>query len=307
MALFAPQEPGPIRLVRTFELRFGGTESNLAVALARLGFAVGWQGRVGDDELGRLIVQTLRGEGVDVSRVRVDPEAPTGLYVKEFSPLGQSRVYYYRRGSAASRMTPADLDPEYFRSARWLHLTGITPALSATCRATVEAALGLGRELGLTISFDPNLRRKLWSLEEARATLLPLMAQADLVLAGDEELQALLDRPSPEAAVQAALDRGLRVPVLKLGAEGVLLVGADGATRRLPPLPVRQVVDPIGAGDGFDAGFIAGRLWGWDDERSAQLGQLVAAHALGVRGDWEGYPSRAEVEALLSGAGVTAR
>ena len=305
LALFAPLSADPLRYVRQFELRWGGTECNVAIALTRLGISCGWQSLLGDDELGRLILQGARGEGVDVSRVRLVPGLPTGLYLKQFV-AGQTQVFYYRAGSAASTLGPDDLDPDYFRSARWVHLTGITPALSDSCRAAVDRAFDLAEQLGLPVSFDPNLRLKLWSVEQARQVLTPYMRRCDVLLAGEEELLPLLDAPDRAAAVETVLGWGKPLLALKLGAEGALVASRDERLL-LPGLPVSQIVDPVGAGDGFDAGFIAGQLMGWDLARSAELGNIVGASAVGVKGDFEAYPTLAEAEAVLAGRRIVAR
>jgi 2-dehydro-3-deoxygluconokinase len=300
MALFAPRETGPLRYVAEYRLKLGGTESNVAVALARLGIDVGWFSRLGDDELGRFIVHNVRGEGVDTSRVIVDPAAPTGLYLKEISAVGGTTVYYYRRGSAASQMTPADLDEAYVTGARWLHVTGITPALSDTCRDAVDQAIELARAHGLEVSFDPNMRLKLWTVEQARATMFPLIQRSTILLGGMEELSLLLQVDTPDAAADWALAQGLTLAVVKLGADGALVATPD-ERRTIPPFTIPRVVDTVGAGDGFDAGFIAGRLLGKDPWQAAELGNVVGAHALMVEGDYEGYPTMAEAEAFIAG------
>ena len=300
MALFAPREAGPLRYVTDFQLKFGGAETNFAAALVRLGLSAGWISRLGDDALGRLIAHHLRGEGLDLSRLIVDPEAPTGLYVKELSAVGESTVYYYRRGSAASRLSPDDLDAGYIREARWLHVTGITPALSESCRATVEHAIELARSAGVSVSFDPNLRLKLWTVERAREVLLPIMERCTVLLGGAEELARLLRVERPAEAADWALERGLELVAVKLGREGALVATA-GERRIVPAYVVPAVVDAIGAGDGFDAGLVAGRLKGWDVWRSAELANAVGAHALMVQGDYEGYPTLEEAEAFMAG------
>jgi 2-dehydro-3-deoxygluconokinase len=306
MALFAPRETGPLRYVAEYRLKMGGTESNVAIALARLGIEVGWFSRVGDDELGRFIVHNVRGEGVDTSRVIVDPAAPTGLYLKEISAVGETIVYYYRRGSAASRLRPDDLDAEYLTAARWLHVTGITPALSETCRETVEHAIELARASGLEVSFDPNMRLKLWTVEQARATMFPLIRRSTILLGGMEELSLLLQVETPDVAADWALAQGLSIAVIKLGADGAL-VATPTERRTIPPFTIPRVVDTVGAGDGFDAGFMAGRLLGRDPWQSAELGNVVGAHALMVEGDYEGYPTMAEAEAFMAGRARVAR
>jgi 2-dehydro-3-deoxygluconokinase len=305
LAMFVPLTAEPLRYARQFELRWGGAECNFAIALSRLGVASGWFSLLGDDELGRLIYNGARGEGVDVSRARLVASAPTGLYLKQFVG-GSTHVYYYRRGSAASMLGPDDVDEAYLREARWLHLSGITPALSDSCCAAVERALEIARRHGLTVSFDPNLRLKLWSLEQARAVLVPLMQRCDVLLAGEEELLPLLDVPTREAAVDAVLGWNGPLMAFKLGADGALIAAGNTAVS-VPAMSCPAIVDPIGAGDGFDAGVVAGQLKGWDLVESARLGNVVGASALGVRGDFEGYPSLAEAETILRGQRPVAR
>src|SRR5438552_3604184 len=152
MVLFAAVEQGPLRFATTYTRHPAGTETNFAIGLARLGHEVGWFSRVGDDEFGQYIVNFVRGEGVDTSRVVADPEAPTGVLFKEKRELGPRKIVYYRRGSAASRLSTADLDADYIASARYLHLTGITPALSPSAREAVFAAARLARERGVKVS-----------------------------------------------------------------------------------------------------------------------------------------------------------
>ncbi len=300
MALFAPREAGPLRYVSEFRLKLGGAESNFATALVRLGVSAGWISRLGTDGLGHFIAHHLRGEGVDLSQVVFDPEAPTGLYVKELSAAGESSAYYYRRGSAASRLRPDDVDASYLRGARWLHLTGITPALSDSCRATVEHAVEVARSAGLSVSFDPNLRLKLWSVERARELLVPIMKRCTVLLGGAEELGRLLQVEGPNDSVDWALRHDIPLVAVKLGGKGAL-VATEYERRTVPAFEVPTVLDAIGAGDGFDAGFVAGQLGGWDPWRSAELGNCVGAHSLMVHGDYEGYPSLAEAEAFMVG------
>jgi 2-dehydro-3-deoxygluconokinase len=306
MALFSPRETGPLRYVADFRLKLGGTESNFAIALARLGINVGWFSRLGDDELGRFIAHNIRGEGVDVSRVVIDPEAPTGLYVKEISAVGDTTVYYYRRGSAASRMAPDDLDEVYLTRASWLHVTGITPALSDTCHETVRQAVELARANGLQVSFDPNMRLKLWTVERAREVMFPILRRCTVLLGGMEELSLLLQVDTADAAADWALDQGVEIAAIKLGADGALIATAS-ERRTVPPFTIPRVVDTVGAGDGFDAGFVAGRLLGRDPWQAAELGNVIGAHALMVEGDYEGYPTMHEAEAFLAGRAKVAR
>ncbi len=295
MILFSPETDGPLRYVDRFQRRAAGAESNVAIGIARLGHTAGWISRLGDDEFGHYIRTSLRGEGVDVSRVRMDPNHPTGVMFRERGLMGRVEVIYYRRGSAASHLSPEDLDPAYFRGARLLHLTGITPALSASCRATVYRSIELGREAGMTISFDPNLRLKLWPLDEARRVLRDLAGQADIVLVGLEEGETIFQCEGERALAEAILAGGAKVVVVKLGAQGAYL-RTEQEEARVPAYPVSHVVDPVGAGDGFDAGVLAGWLKGWEWPDCLRLGALVGALAVTVPGDVEGYPDMAQVQ-----------
>lgn len=299
MILLRPAAPGPLRSAELFARSFGGAEANMAIGLSRLGCKVGWVSRLGDDEFGRYIRNTIRGEGVDVAAVKLDPEAPTALFFKEPRPGRESRVFYYRKGSAASRMAPGDLPPDYLRGARYLHLSGITPALSDSCRALCYQAVAAARAAGVAVCFDPNLRRKLWPEAEARRVLLELAAQADVFLPGVEEAEFLWGAGTPEELAARALVHGARLVVMKLGAAGCLVAAGD-RMERVPGFPV-HVVDPVGAGDAFAAGFLAGLLRGLPPERAARLANACGALACTNFGDWEAAPEWADVEALLGG------
>jgi 2-dehydro-3-deoxygluconokinase len=295
--LLAAVEAGPLRFATTFTKHPAGTETNFAVGLARLGHQVGWFSRVGEDEFGQFIVNFVRGEGVDTSRVIVDPEAPTGILFKEKRELGPRKIQYYRRGSAASRLSPADLDLEYLADTRYLHITGITPALSETACATVFEAARHARSRGVKVSFDPNLRLRLWTRDQARETMRALLPLCDVVLPGLDEAELLVGESDPERAAEALRALGPALAVVKLGPNGALAVGPEGRVRA-PGLKLERIVDPVGAGDGFAAGFIAGQLRGLDLAHSLAIANSVGAFATTVVGDVEGLPTWREVQDL---------
>ena len=149
MVLFTPMGDGPLRYVHHFEKGSAGPQSNVCIGLTRLGHSAGWISRLGDDEFGRYVLSAVRSEGVDVSQVHFDPEHPTAVYFKERRALGSAQVYYYRAGSAASHMTPDDIDPDYIQNAKFLLGSGITPALSATCRDALWRAVEIAKEAGV--------------------------------------------------------------------------------------------------------------------------------------------------------------
>ncbi len=289
MAVLYPPDPVSLDEARTLLLDIGGAEANLAIALCRLGHSVRFISRVGDDPFGRRMRRLLSDEGVDTSSLRTDPDAPTGVFFREWLADGARRVYYYRRNSAASRIGPDDLTLEQFNGARIVHLTGITPALSESCAAACRHAIDLARAAGAIVSFDPNFRPRLWSASQARDTLIPLMRAADMLLMGHEDAQALLEVSSDDDALAAAAALGVRVVVLKCAERGARALVA-GRHYAVPAAPVAQVIDPVGAGDGFDAGFLAGWLRGWSIPESLALGARIGAAAVATLGDYAGYP-----------------
>jgi 2-dehydro-3-deoxygluconokinase len=300
MILLQPTQPLPLAYVANFVRSIGGSESNLAIALCRLGKKARWISRLGADTFGDLVERTLRGEGVDVSFVVRDAGAPTGLYFREYR-AGEPLAHYYRRGSAASRLSPNDVQKEWLEDARHLHLTGITPALGEQTKAGVLKAMLLARSMGKTISFDPNLRHKLWSEAEARTTLIELIPRADLVLPGLGEAEFLLGKGSPEVLGRKLLELGAKIVVLKLGEAGAMLFTAT-QTLEAVGYKVDRVIDPIGAGDAFAAGFLSAWLDDADNlPKALRRGCILGALATQFNGDWEGLPTLAELEAIEAG------
>lgn len=297
MALMLPTGNKGIEYSHTLECTFGGAETNVAIGLARLGIRVGWFSQLGEDPLATMMIKALRGEGIDVSRVKCTTAASTGLMMREVI-AGQSSVYYFRRNSAASLMSPDMLDEAYIAGARILHVTGITMSISETaCQAVIEA-VRLARKHGVKVSFDPNLRLKLWSVEKARQFILPLAAEADYFLPGLDELK-LLYGIDDESALFAKLHELGNVCVVKGGDyENVLLQG--GKEARIPYFAADHVVDTVGAGDAFCAGFLSGLLRNKSLEESVRIGNLLGSMVIQTEGDWQGLPTMAQVEAKLS-------
>ncbi|MDQ6422324.1 sugar kinase [Paenibacillus sp. LHD-117] len=297
MALFMPEEHKSIERASKLEQGFGGAESNVAIGLARLGSSVGWFGALGDDPFGKLILKTLRGEGVDISRAKLSGEAPTGMMFREHV-AGRLAVHYFRKHSAASRMRPEDLDENYIRGAKLLHVTGITCALSEDCRKTVRRAVDIAKEAGVLVSFDPNLRLKLWSIEDARETLLPLAEDADYFLPGWDELR-LLYESNDYKEVKAKLSELKAISVVK-GMGDATIVLEKGEETSVPFYPAEQVVDTVGAGDGFCAGFLAGLMKGMSPVEAVRLASINGSLVVQMRGDWEALPEWDVVEQRMS-------
>jgi 2-dehydro-3-deoxygluconokinase len=297
MVLGTPTQPGRLRHAPSLELKIGGAESNLAIALSRLGIHAGWVSYLGDDEPGQLVLDRVRAEGVDTSRVRRLEGHPTGLYLRE--KVGTvARVYYYRRGSAASTMGPLAFDPEYLQEARFLHLTGITPALSDECRDFTLWAAREARATGTRLSFDVNYRSKLWSPESAKAFVEELLPHVDLLLVGDEEARALWDRDDEEFLKELS-EKGPPEVVLKRGAQGSMLLFEDRVLEQ-PGVKVTEV-DSVGAGDAFGAGYLAGYLWERGPEERLRIANTLGAMSVATLGDYEGLPDRQELWDFMEG------
>ncbi|SDX19380.1 sugar kinase [Paenibacillus sp. CF384] len=304
MALFLPQEYKSIENAPTLDVSFGGAESNVAIGVARLGASAGWFGALGDDPFGRAIMKRIRGEGVDVSRASLISDAPTGMMFREMV-AGKLAVHYFRKHSAASQMQPDQLDLDYIRGCKILHISGITPALSKNCRETIFAVVAAAKEAGVRISFDPNLRLKLWTIEEAREVVLPLAEQADYFLPGWDELRLLYNNDDFDG-VKAELSKLSAISIIK-GVGDTTVVLENGQAAEVPFYPVDRVIDTVGAGDAFCSGFLAGLLKGMSVLEAVRLGSISGALVVQMRGDWEALPDWASVERRLSDKGWVER
>jgi 2-dehydro-3-deoxygluconokinase len=295
MVLVVPTAPGRLRHAGAATLSIGGAESNVAIGLSRLGVPAGWVSALGEDELGELVLHRVRAEGVDTSAVRRVPDRPTGLYLRE-EVAGALRVYYYRRGSAASTLAPGAFDPAVLDGAAFLHLTGITGALSPESAEFLTWAAGTARAAGVRVSYDVNYRSRLWEPEAARAASEALLPHVDVLLVGDEEARALWGGDD-DACLERLADAGPAEVVLKQGARGCAAV-LDGERLTSPGFPARQV-DPVGAGDAFAAGYLAATLWHLGPADRLRTANAMGAFCVQNLGDYEGLPSRRELTAFL--------
>ncbi|MEM1678331.1 MAG: sugar kinase [Ignisphaera sp.] len=293
--------PGPLRYVKYFETHVAGSEANMLVGLTKLGFKTGIISRVGDDEFGKLVTNFLRGEGVDVSKVKVDDTAPTGIYFiqRHFPIPGESTVFYYRHGSAASRLSPDDVDEEYVLGSRTVILTGITPALSSTCYAAVEKMYRIAKSGGLDIVLDTNIRMKLWKdPSRARNALTPFL-QAKIVFTNAKDLEILFPGLYQRDAVSKILDNGCEIVVVKLGDKGTVAYDAKLNEYRVEAFKISMVEDVIGAGDAFNAAFLASIYKGLSIDQALLYASAAGALVVTVRGDVEAQPSWRDLEAFL--------
>jgi len=297
MALLVAAAPGPLETVQTFHKRTAGAETNVAIGLARLGFRVGWMSRLGADSWGRYLLAEMQREGIDCSRVTIDGQARTGIVLKERAAGGRDpAIEYHRKGSAASRMTPAELDRAFLVSARHLHATGVFAGVSASCLDTLRAAIEIMKDAGRTVSFDPNLRPTLWPSRSVMAqTLNGLAARCDWMLPGLDEGRILTGLSTPEDIAGFYLDQGAQWVTVKLGADGAYYRGRHQAGY-VPAVPVGTIVDTVGAGDGFAVGVISALLEGRSIDAAVRRGAWIGARALQFLGDTEGLPLRRELD-----------
>jgi 2-dehydro-3-deoxygluconokinase len=284
---------GPLAHARTFSFGIGGAESNVAIGVARLGGEATWLGRVGADTTGSLIASRLRDAGVRAVAIQ-DPTF-TGLIVRYHRSGEFMHVDYHRAGSAGSRLTPADVPSAELREAGMVHVTGITPALSETCRAAVFQSVETAVAAGVPVSLDVNYRSKLWSRPEAATVLRDLVSMVDIVFAGPDEASLFVDDDFPSGLAKL----GPTEVIIKDGGRGCV-AQINGERFQVPALPV-TVVDPVGAGDAFVAGYLADRLAGEAPERCLTTAIAAGAFAVTVPGDCEGLPDRAELAALTGG------
>lgn len=295
MALMSSEQVGPLAHASSLSLGIGGSESNVAIGLQRLGVQAVWCGRVGADSVGNLVEREIRAEGVDV-RIAVDPSAPTGLMIKERRTPATQRVSYYRAGSAGSRITPDDIDEQLISGAGLLHVSGITPALSPQAEATLRYAVDTARAHNVTVSFDLNFRGNLWSAEGARSVYQDIIPRADIVFAGDDEAAIAVGAGEPEELARRIAALGPSQAVIKLGADGALAL-INGTLFRQEAVTV-DTVDTVGAGDAFVAGYLAEFVTGRGPQDRLKTAAATGAFACLVPGDWEGFPRRHELSIL---------
>ena len=303
MALLTAQHPGPLAHVSSMGLGIGGSESNVAIGVQRLGGTAVWCGRTGADSLGQLVRREIRAEGVTVRSIE-DPSAPTGLMLKERRTMATQKVSYYRAGSAGSKLTPEDLDSSLISGAAVLHVSGITPALSATAATTIREAIEIARSQGVTVSFDLNYRANLWTTDDARRSYQELIPLTDIVFAGDEEaVIATGPAHEPTELAQRLADLGPSQAIIKLGSKGAV-ASIDDKIYHQPAVAI-EAVDTVGAGDAFVAGYLADLMAGKAPSDRLELAAKTGAFACLAYGDWEGLPTRPELALLHQTESVT--
>lgn len=298
MITFDPSTKGPLRFVNSFERKIGGAELNVMLGCARLGLEAGWISRLGKDEFGRHIVNTVRGEGVDVKEVQLVPGYATSLNFKEVQESGEGRTFYYRIPSPTETLTPETLPFDYISRAKVIHLTGVFCAILEKNRAITLKALQWAKENDIIVSFDPNIRLRLWSAEEARETILTYLPYVDHLLTSREELELLFETKDENILLEKLSAYQFESVVMKDGENGAFAL-MSGAWKHVPGIKVGKVVDTVGAGDGFDSGYLYGLLKGWPMEERLSFANAIGAMVVQVHGDNEGLPYLEDVEHFL--------
>ncbi|MCA1012773.1 sugar kinase [Halobacillus halophilus] len=295
MITLDPSQTGPMRFASTFQRKAGGAEFNVAIGCARLGLQTRWLSCLGNDEFGKYIRNFARGEGVDTSAVKLLDNYQTSLNFKEIREGGNGKTFYYRYPSPTTELTEKTLNIDSLRNTRLLHITGVFAAIDPQKNIPLlKRAITIAKDHGALISFDPNIRLKLWSKEEAQKNLKQLLPYVDIMLTGVDEAALLLGVSQPDEIIDACKQYGISTIAIKKGAEGA--IGYCGnETLSLPPSKPAKVVDTVGAGDGFDAGFIFGILKGWGLERTLRFANTIGAMVVSVYGDNEGLPELEEV------------
>ena len=284
---------------RTWLQGFGGDSQNVAIAAARQGASAGYLTGVGQDWMGDAFLDLWKSEGVDASRVTRHPTAPTGVSFVTHSAAGH-KFDYLRKNSAASLMTPDTLAADYIAGARVFHLSAIGQAISDSARETCDAAIGVARKAGVKISYDTNLRLRLWELDVARKVIDATIARCDIALPSLDDSRQLTGLEEPEAIADYYLGLGAPLVALKMGADGALIATHERKIR-IAPHKV-EAVDATGAGDTFDGAFLTRLLAGDDAETAARYANVAAALSTTGYGAVTPMPRAADVLNVLKRA-----
>ncbi|GGC75326.1 2-dehydro-3-deoxygluconokinase [Thalassobacillus devorans] len=295
MITFDPSQKGPMRYADAFKRKVGGAEMNFAIGCARLGLATGWISRLGNDEFGRYIYNFVRGEGVDVSSVKLEDGYPTSLNFKEIREDGSGRTFYYRENSPTTTLTIESLDEHVIKTSKVLHITGVFPAIDKEKNVElIEHMLKLAKANEVLVSLDPNIRLKLWNRDVAKEALTRFLPYVDILLTGEDEAELLFDTSLPEEVIKECRKYEITALAIKRGDSGAFGY-VDGSSLEVPAIQPKKVVDTVGAGDGFDAGFIYGYLQGWSLEKIIRFANTIGSMVVSVEGDNEGLPLLDEV------------
>lgn len=301
MALLTAETTGPLEEIEHFTRSMSGAEVNVAIGLTRLGHKAHYLTRVGDDPFGHYIRKAMQANGIDTDLVTFDPVYRTGIQLKNRVDDGSDPYApYYRKGSAASRIAPEDVAQLDLDGIDLIHVTGIPPALSQSAREATFALMKKAKEQGIFVTFDPNLRPALWESEDAMIeTINALASMADVVLPGREECRILTGTDNVDKAADFYHRLGVPTVIIKDGGKGAWIC-TDKGTTLVEGFPVKEVVDTVGAGDGFASGVISGILEGLPLKEAVARGNAIGAIQVMTPGDNEGLPDRETLQKFMN-------
>lgn len=306
MFCITPKTSGMLRYMKEYEAHIAGAESNFAIGVSKMGHSAGWIGRLGADEIGNFILNSIRAEGVDTSQVEFDEDYRTGLMVKQSKTNGETSVFYYRDGSAASHLEYLRLNREYLDRTRLVHLTGVTPVLNQECEGKIWDLFSIAEDKKILVSFDPNIRLKLWKGQDYSDMLRRMMGKASIVCLGEEEAEILLGtKDAKEVFGQLFSHTNVQYAALKQGRKGAYISNGSQMLK-IPPFSC-CCVDPIGAGDAFDAALVCGILENKPLEVCGRMAAIAGAMTTESYGDTEGVPSRRMMEEILKNERIVYR
>lgn len=299
MGLFIAKTEGAFEDVDEYSVATCGAEFNVAIGLTRLGHAASYLTKLGPDPFGKRIVKQMKAEGISTDDILYDDTLRTGFMLKGSTSVGDPAIYYFRAGSAASTLSPADVADLDFSKFAAIHMTGITPALSDNTRELCRFLAAKAHELGIFLSFDPNLRPQLWPSHEVMASYLnEFAAQCDLFLPGVAEGEILAGISDPVAIAEHYRELGAGAVVVKVGGKGAYFDAGD-ERGLVPGFKVSHIVDTVGAGDGFAAGVLSARMEGLSWYDSVRRGNAIGAIQIMSVGDNDGLPTREELEEFM--------
>jgi len=262
MVEFSALEDGDLFIDQLFQLGFGGDTSNVVVAASRLGLKSKYLTRIGNDILGEALLKMWRKENVDTDSIIIEEGSFTGIYII-VRDNGRHRFIYLRKDSAASHLYTEDLEESLFKDLKVFHISGITQAISVNSCDAVFRGIEIAKENDVLITYDPNIRTTLWSVERARAIVMHTFSLVDVVMLSIEDAVILLGEIDKKECILKILGTGPKIVVLKLGADGCLIGNSKELIYVPPYKPLQPILDTAGAGDAFDAAFIYGLLSKW--------------------------------------------
>lgn len=299
MQVFIPDHAGPLRYSNSYHTRIAGAESNVAIGLQKLGYKTGWISKLGEDEFGHFVLNNIRGEGIDTSQVVMDSQYKTGIMFKESTFFNETKVVYYRENSAATHLSIKDIDENYIKKTNILHLTGITPVLSDSCKNVVYRLIEIAKKHNITISFDPNIRMKLWGNHDYSDLIKDILLKSNIVLLGLEEAKKLFNIDDKNKIVEKIFSyKSPKYLAIKDGEKGAWVASKKDKFFHVKPQKCKSI-DSVGAGDAFNVGFLYGFIEKMSLKKCGEIGNILGALATQTSGDIEGFPSKNDLKKII--------